>query len=93
MRAARRAGLRLRIVEISGDPMLESRYGAEVPVLVLPGGETIQGRFVPGEIENAFRRAAVILSIPSRQPAAPNQATRRRAGLMAFLGWRGRDQA
>ncbi len=97
MRASRRAGLRLRIVEVSGDPRLESRYGAEVPVLVMPGGETLQGRFVPGEVEDAFRRTAGVLSIQMRPPAVPDQTTRRRAGLagglMAFLGWRGRPQA
>jgi hypothetical protein len=57
-RAARRAGLALRVIEISGDPELERLYGREVPVLVVPGGAALRGRADVRAIEAAFRRSA-----------------------------------
>jgi len=57
-RGARRHGLALRVVEVGADPVLEARYGRDVPVLVLPGGRTIRGRARYDEVERAFREAA-----------------------------------
>jgi hypothetical protein len=96
-RAARRTGIPLRVVEIGGDAEMERRYGTEVPVLVIPGGETLQGRCGPGEVDGAFRRAAGTLSPRLRRSATPGQATRRRGslvgGFLSIVGWRRRPQA
>ena len=54
-KAARGASIPLRVIDISQDTTLQSRYGNEVPVLELPGGRRIQGRAAPGEVERAFR--------------------------------------
>jgi VanZ family protein len=56
-RAARRAAVPLRVVDITHDATLASRYKNEVPVLLLPGGRRLQGRVEPGEVEAAFREA------------------------------------
>ena len=66
--------------QVMADPALESRYGVEVPLLVMPGGETLQGRFDPGEVEQAFRRAAGVPLNRLRPSVTQDQATRRRAG-------------
>ena len=96
-RASHRTGLPLRIVEITGDTALEARYGTEVPVLVMPGGETLRGRTLPAEIEGAFRRAAGPVFALSHQADTPGVATRRGArllgGLMSILRWHRRPQA
>jgi len=96
-RASRRTGLLLEVVEISGDPALERRYGTEVPVLVMPGGETFRGRTVAGEIERAFARASGDRAPRSPQSVAPGQATHRRGGILddlrSILAWRRRPQA
>jgi hypothetical protein len=96
-RASHRTGLPIGVVEITGDTALEARYGTEVPVLVMPGGETLRGRTPPGEVEAAFRRAAGTLFALSPQADMPGRATRRGArllgDLMSILGWRRRPQA
>ena len=96
-RASRRTAIALRVIEISGNAELESLYGTEVPVLVMPGGETLRGRSAPGEVEGAFRRAAGTEPGRRHSSATTGQATRRRGGLlsgfMTLLGWRRRPQA
>jgi hypothetical protein len=67
-RAARRAGLPLVVVDIDSDPVLASRYGTEVPVLILPGGRTLSGRVLPGEVDAAFR--AVVAGTAGCRPVA-----------------------
>src|SRR5207245_3787816 len=64
LRAARRRGLRVRVLDIDVDPDLRARYDAEVPVLVLPDGTTIRGRASALEVEIAFTRAADFLRRP-----------------------------
>ncbi len=56
-RAARRAGIPLRVKDISSDPDLMARYGSEVPVLELPGGGTLGARATDAEVNAAFRQA------------------------------------
>jgi hypothetical protein len=96
-RAARRTGIPLRVVEIGGDAEMERLYGTAVPVLVIPGGETLQGRCGPGEVDGAFRRAAGTLPPRSLPSPTPEQATRRRGtlvgGFLSIVGWRRRPQA
>jgi len=53
LRLTNEDGVDALVVEISGNAGLEELYGTEVPVLVLPGGETLRGRSAPGEIEGA----------------------------------------
>lgn len=96
-RAARRTGLPLRVVEISGDTALEARFGREVPVLVMPGGETLRGRPPRGEVESAFRRATGSdSSLPDRFDI-PGHAARRRGrflgALISVLAWHRRPQS
>ena len=57
-RLARRFRLPLRTVDISGNRDLLSRYGSEVPVLVLPGGVTFRGRAEARSLAAAFRDAS-----------------------------------
>jgi hypothetical protein len=54
-RAARRHGVVLSVVDITGDPSLEAAYGIRVPVLALPGGIVLEGRVEAGALERAFR--------------------------------------
>src|SRR5882672_5779634 len=57
-RAARRAALSVREVDVSLDPDLLARYGNETPMLVLPGGRMIRGQASAIMVEAAFREAA-----------------------------------
>jgi glutaredoxin len=56
-RAARRAGIPLRVTDVSLDPDLLARYGSEVPVLELPGGRTLGARATDAEVNAAFQEA------------------------------------
>ena len=67
-RLARRFRLSLRTVDISGARDLLSRYGSEVPVLVLPGGATFRGRAESAALYAAFRDAARGTPGPERSP-------------------------
>ena len=58
-RAARRHGIPLSIVDIETDAALAIEYADRVPVLVLPGGGTLQGRVPPADVDAAFRAAAL----------------------------------
>ncbi len=58
-RAARRHGLRLRVVDVNSDPVLEARFGREVPVLLLPGGRTIRGPAAYVDVDRLFRLSAL----------------------------------
>lgn len=55
-RAARRHRIPLRLVDISDDPILTERFGLEIPVLMLPDGQTFRGRADSKSLEAAFRR-------------------------------------
>ena len=57
-RAARRHGVPLSIVDIETDAGLTGMYATRVPVLVLPGGGTLQGRVPAADVDAAFRAAA-----------------------------------
>jgi len=54
-RVARRQGMRLSVVDITGDATLEAAYGTRVPVLVLPGGMVLEGRVEADALERAVR--------------------------------------
>lgn len=56
-RTGRRHAIRLRVVDVAADPVLEERFGRLVPVLVLPGGRTLSGRVEPADLESAYREA------------------------------------
>ncbi len=58
-RAARRHGIPLSVVDVEADAGLATTYADRVPVLVLPGGGTLQGRTAPADIDAAFRAAAL----------------------------------
>jgi glutaredoxin-like protein DUF836 len=58
-RAARRHGFALRVVDVADDPLLEVRYGRDVPVLLLPDGRSILGRAGYAEVEALFVEAAL----------------------------------
>ncbi len=73
-RAARRSGVPLSVVDITGDASLEAAYGVRVPVLVLPRGVVLEGRVEAAALERAFRDAAA---------GAPRNPARDDAG-----GWR-----
>lgn len=53
VRRERTGELRLSVIDISGDPELEARYGASIPVLEHAGRALAKGRF---EIAEALRR-------------------------------------
>ena len=54
---ARRHGLELRPVDVSGDPELEARYGERIPVLVLGERELGWGRLSARALERELARA------------------------------------
>jgi len=49
-RVARSIPLTLTVVDISGDPALEARYGAEIPVLLVEGRKAAKYRISDGEL-------------------------------------------
>ena len=53
---ARRHGLELRPVDVSGDPELEVRYGERIPVLVLGERELGWGLLSARALEREFSR-------------------------------------
>lgn len=57
-RASRRHGIPLVVIDVDSDPDLVARYGSDIPVLSLPGGEVIRGRTEARQVEEAFLRAA-----------------------------------
>jgi Glutaredoxin-like domain (DUF836) len=57
-RASRRTGIPLRVVDVDASDGLRARYGAEVPVLELPGERPIRGRAPTAEVEAAFARVS-----------------------------------
>ena len=79
-RASRRNGIPLRVVDITEDPSLSSRYGLMVPVLELAGVPAVHGRVAPLEVEEMFQRVAA-----TRTPGGGGGAGRKRrvSSLMA----------
>jgi glutaredoxin len=75
-RAARRHGVRLSTVDITGDAGLEAAYGARVPVLLLPGGIVLEGRVEAAAVERAFRDAGA---------GGPRDPARGDAGILRRL--------
>ena len=57
-RIARRLGVPLQVVDITGHPEFEALYRNEVPVLVLPGGITFRGQADGAALLSAFEKAA-----------------------------------
>lgn len=57
-RASRRHGITLVVADVDSDPVLRATYGERVPVLVLPGGVSVEGHPVAQDVEEAFERAA-----------------------------------
>ena len=56
-RAARRHRVPLVVRDVDADPRLKSLYDSQVPVLIMPGGETRSGRVSAADVEEVFRRA------------------------------------
>ena len=54
--AARGLEIRLREVDISGNPELESRYGNDVPVLFVNGAKAFEHRATVGELRARLRQ-------------------------------------
>jgi glutaredoxin len=57
LRVRRRQAFDLKEVDISGDPVLERRYGHDVPVLLLDGVETARHRIDEAELVRRLSRA------------------------------------
>ena len=57
LRVRRRMAFELREVDISDDPVLERRYGHDVPVLLLDGVETASHRIDEAEVVRGLIRA------------------------------------
>jgi glutaredoxin len=57
LRVRRRKAFELREVDISGDPVLERRYGLDVPVLLLNGVETARHRIDEAELVRRLAQA------------------------------------
>ena len=57
LRVRRRKAFELREVDISGDPVLERRYGLDVPVLLLDGVETARHRIDEAELVRRLAQA------------------------------------
>lgn len=81
-RASRRHGVPLVAIDIDSDADLVARYGRDIPVLILPGGEMICGRAEARKVEAAFLRAH--RSITRRSDGA-RPATGRWLGLRRLL--------
>lgn len=56
--AARGLEIRLREVDISQDPELESRYGQDVPVLLVNGSRAFKHRASVSQLRRRLRREA-----------------------------------
>ena len=57
LRVRRRQAFDLKEVDISGDPVLERRYGHDVPVMLLDGVETARHRIDEAELVRRLSRA------------------------------------
>jgi hypothetical protein len=77
-RSSRRHGVGLIEVEVEADPGLVDRYGGRVPVLELPGGDSVSGRAAAAEVDEAFRRAASFLKGLEQPAPGTGRAWRRR---------------
>jgi hypothetical protein len=55
---ARELGYPVTEVDISGDPELETRYGAEIPVLLVNGRKAFKYRLTERELRERLRVAA-----------------------------------
>ena len=53
-----RVPFELEIVDISGDPDLEARYGLDIPVLLVDGRKAAKYRVTERELEEKLRRRA-----------------------------------
>jgi len=73
-RASRRTGVPLRVVDVDTSDSLRARYGAEVPLLELPGERPIHGSAPTAEVEAAFARVSA-------------HARDRRGSAAAVPGW------
>ncbi|MGH7858629.1 MAG: glutaredoxin family protein [Candidatus Binatia bacterium] len=51
-----RIPLELRVVDVSGDPELERRYGLDVPVLLVDGEEAFRHRLTAEELRRRLER-------------------------------------
>ncbi len=48
--------LTLQVIDISGDPALEARYGLEIPVLLIDGRKAAKYRIEDRALEERLRR-------------------------------------
>lgn len=53
---AREGRIRLRKFDINEDDELQKRYGDRIPVIVVEGGPTLEGRLTPHRVRRLFER-------------------------------------
>ena len=58
-RVAAREPLTVQVVDISGDPELEARYGTEIPVLLVDGRKAAKYRIGEEELLRILKRREV----------------------------------
>jgi glutaredoxin len=55
-RVGKRHAFAVRVINIEGDPALESAYGTEIPVVFINGSKAFKYRVDEGELERRVKR-------------------------------------